>query len=148
MKLAVFDLISYGLIPELVGRLPNIVPLEPLTETDMQTILKTSKASVLPQVKKLLEFDEIELEFNEEYINDIAKMASKTKTGARGLKSIVENSLHNIMYRAPKLKENGVKAIRFNKYPTKDVDTYPIFIYTNGNEKSDNDYKIKIRGKS
>ena len=142
------DLISYGLIPELVGRLPNIVPLEPLTETDMQTILKTSKASVLPQVKKLLEFDEIELEFNEEYINDIAKMASKTKTGARGLKSIVENSLHNIMYRAPKLKENGVKAIRFNKYPTKDVDTYPIFIYTNGNEKSDNDYKIKIRGKS
>jgi hypothetical protein len=52
------------------------------------------------------------------------------------------------MYRAPKLKENGVKTVRFNKYPTKDVDTYPIFVYTNGNEKSDNDYKIKIRGKS
>ena len=134
--------------PELVGRLPNIVPLEPLTESDMKSILKSSKASVLPQVKKLLEFDDIELEFNEEYINDIAKMASKTKTGARGLKSIVENSLHNVMFRAPKLKENGVKAIRFNKYPTKDVDTYPIFIYTNGNEESDNDYKIKIRGKS
>ena len=114
----------------------------------MKSILKSSKASVLPQVKKLLEFDDIELEFNEEYINDIAKMASKTKTGARGLKSIVENSLHNVMFRAPKLKENGVKAIRFNKYPTKDVDTYPIFIYTNGNEESDNDYKIKIRGKS
>ena len=56
-------------------------------------------------------------------------MASKTKTGARGLKSIVENSLHNIMYRAPILKENGVKTVRFNKYPTKDVDTYPIFVY-------------------
>ena len=142
------DLISYGLIPELVGRLPNIVPLEPLSQSDMKTILTSSKASVIPQVKKLMEFDDIELEFNDEYIDDIAKMASKTKTGARGLKSIVENSLHNIMYRAPKLKENGVKTIRFNKYPTKDVDTYPIFIYTNGNEKSDNDYKIKIRGKS
>ena len=114
----------------------------------MKTILKSSKASVLPQVKKLMEFDDIQLEFNDEYIDDIAKMASKTKTGARGLKSIVENSLHNIMFRAPKLKENGVKTVRFNKYPTKDVDTYPVFIYTNGNEKSDNDYKIKIRGKS
>jgi len=142
------DLISYGLIPELVGRLPNIVPLEPLSQSDMKTILKSSKASVIPQVKKLLEFDDIELEFNDEYIDDISKMASKTKTGARGLKSIVENSLHNIMYRAPKLKENGVKTVRFNKYPTKDVDTYPIFVYTNGNEKSDKDYKIKIRGKS
>ena len=47
-----------------------------------------------------------------------------------------------------KLKENGVKTVRFNKYPTKDVDTYPVFIYTNGNEKSDNDYNITIRGKS
>ena len=142
------DLISYGLIPELVGRLPNIVPLEPLSQSDMKTILTSSKASVIPQVKKLMEFDDIELEFNDEYIDDIAKLASKTKTGARGLKSIVENSLHNIMYRAPKLKENGVKTVRFNKYSTKDVDTYPVFIYTNGNEKSDNDYKIKIRGKS
>ena len=75
-------------------------------------------------------------------------MASKTKTGARGLKSIIENSLHNIMFRAPKLKENGVKNVFFKQYPTKSVDTYPTLVYTNGNEKIDSEYKIKLRGKS
>lgn len=141
------DLISYGLIPELVGRLPNLVTLEDLTEADMEEILNSSKASIIPQVKKLLEFDEIELSFESQYIKDIAKMASKRKTGARGLKSIVENSLHNIMFRAPKLKENGVKNVFFKQYPTKSVDTYPTLVYTNGNEKIDSEYKIKLRGK-
>jgi ATP-dependent Clp protease ATP-binding subunit ClpX len=141
------DLISYGLIPELVGRLPNLVTLDELTEDDMVEILDKSKASVIPQVKKLLEYDEIELSFEPQYIKDIAKMASKTKTGARGLKSIIENSLHNIMFRAPKLKENGVKNIFFKQYPTKSVDTYPTLVYTNGNEKIDSEYKIKLRGK-
>ena len=142
------DLITYGLIPELVGRLPNLVTLDELTESDMVQILNESKASVIPQVKKLLEFDEIELSFESQYIKDIAKMASKSKTGARGLKSIVENSLHNIMFRAPKLKENGVKNVFFKQYPTKSVDSYPTLVYTNGNEKIDSDYKIKLRGKS
>ena len=142
------DLISYGLIPELVGRLPNLVTLEDLTENDMVKILTNSKASVIPQVKQLLEYDEIELTFQEQYIKDIAKIASKRKTGARGLKSIVENSLHNIMFRAPKLKESGVVNIFFKQYPTKSVDTYPTLVYTNGNEKIDSEYKIKLRGKS
>ena len=142
------DLISYGLIPELVGRLPNLITLDELTESDMVQILNESKASVLPQVKKLLEYDEIELSFEQQYIKDIAKMASRSKTGARGLKSIVENSLHNIMFRAPKLKENGVKNVFFKQYPTKSVDSYPTLVYTNGNEKIDSEYKIKLRGKS
>ena len=142
------DLISYGLIPELVGRLPNLVTLEDLTETDMVKILNNSKASVIPQVKQLLEYDDIELTFQEQYIKDIAKIASKRKTGARGLKSIVENSLHNLMFRAPKLKESGVVNIFFKQYPTKSVDTYPTLVYTNGNEKIDSEYKIKLRGKS
>ena len=142
------DLISYGLIPELVGRLPNLVTLEDLTETDMVKILNNSKASVIPQVKKLLEYDDIQLTFQEQYIKDIAKIASKRKTGARGLKSIVENSLHNLMFRAPKLKESGVVNIFFKQYPTKSVDTYPTLVYTNGNEKIDSEYKIKLRGKS
>ena len=131
-----------------MGRLPNLVTLDELTESDMVQILNESKASVIPQVKKLLEFDEIELSFESQYIKDIAKMASKSKTGARGLKSIVENSLHNIMFRAPKLKENGVKNVIFKHYPTKSVDSYPTLVYTNGNEKIDSDYKIKLRGKS
>ena len=142
------DLITFGLIPELVGRLPNLITLEDLTAKNMEDILNKSKASIIPQVKKLLEFDEIELSFEPQYIKDIATMASKRKTGARGLKSIVENSLHNIMFRAPKLKENGVKNVFFKQYPTKSVDTYPTLVYTNGNEKIDSEYKIKLRGKS
>ena len=63
------DLISYGLIPELVGRLPNLVTLDELTEDDMVEILDKSKASVIPQVKQLLEYDEIELSFEPQYIN-------------------------------------------------------------------------------
>ena len=140
------DLISFGLIPELVGRLPNIVTLNELEESHMVQILKKSDASIIPQVKKLMEFDEIKLEFNEKYFNDVARLAKKNKIGARGLKSIVEESLHNIMFRGPKLKESGVVKIKFNEYPGKNVDTYPIFLYNNGNEVIDKDYKIKLRG--
>ena len=140
------DLISFGLIPELVGRLPNIVTLEELEEQHMVTILKKSDASIIPQVKKLMEFDEIELEFEEQYYKDVAKLARKNKIGARGLKSIIEVSLHNIMFRGPKLKESGVVKVKFKTYPTKDVDTHPIFYYNNGNEVTDKDYKIKLRG--
>lgn len=140
------DLISFGLIPELVGRLPNIVTLNELEESHMVQILKKSDASIIPQVQKLMEFDEIKLEFNEKYFNDVARLAKKNKIGARGLKSIVEESLHNIMFRGPKLKESGVVKIKFNEYPGKNVDTYPIFLYNNGSEVIDKDYKIKLRG--
>ena len=140
------DLISFGLIPELVGRLPNIVTLNELEEKHMVTILKKSNASIIPQVQKLMEFDEIKLEFEEQYYKDVARLARKNKIGARGLKSIIEVSLHNIMFRGPKLKESGVESIKFKTYPTKDVDTHPIFLYNNGNEVTDKDYKIKLRG--
>ena len=74
-------------------------------------------------------------------------MASKRKTGARGLKSLVENSLHNIMFRF-KRKENGVQERIPNNIPIKSVDTLITLVYTNGNEKIDPEYKIKLRGKS
>ena len=92
------DIIQYGLIPEFAGRLPNIVGLLDLDETNMFNILKNSKGSVIHQVKRLLEIDDITLEFEEQYLRDVAKIAAKKKVGARGLKSIVENSLHNIMF--------------------------------------------------
>ena len=95
------DLISFGLIPELVGRLPNIVTLNELEEKHMVTILKRSNASIIIQVQKLMEFDEIKLEFEEQYYKDVARLARKNKIGARGLKSIIEVSLHNIMFRGP-----------------------------------------------
>ena len=89
----------------MVGRLPNIVTLNELEEKHMVTILKNPNASIIPQVQKLMEFDEIKLEFEEQYYKDVARLARKNKIGARGLKSIIEVSLHNIMFRGPKLKE-------------------------------------------
>jgi len=140
------DLVNFGLIPEFIGRLPNIVGLNNLTEDDMINILNNSKVSVLKQVTKLLEFDELTLEFADNYIKDVASIANRSKVGARGLKSIVENSLHSIMFRAPEFKKQDIEKIMFKNYP-KDVDTYPILVYTNGNNIVDKDYKIK-RGKN
>ena len=140
------DLITYGLIPELVGRLPNLVTLNDLREDHMVQILKDSNASIIPQVQKLLEFDELEVSFEDSYFRDVAKIAKSKKTGARGLKSIVENSLLSIMFRSPELKDLGVVEIKFRQYPTKNIDTYPLFIYNNGNEVVDTEYKIKLRG--
>jgi len=140
------DLISYGLIPELVGRLPNLVTLSSLTVDNMVSILKDSDASIIPQVKKLLEIDNIEVEFSDQYFQDVASLASKNKLGARSLKSIVENSLHNIMFRAPDLRKNGVKRVSFETYPSKNVDTNPLFLYNNGNQEVDKLYKIRLRG--
>jgi len=142
------DIISYGLIPEFVGRLPIITTLKDLTESDMIQILTESKASIIPQVQKLLEFDNVELNFGNQYFKDVAKLAKKKKTGARGLKSIVENSLHNIMYRAPKFKSQGINQVLFEKYPNKNIDSYPFLLYNNGNKVLDKEYKIKLRGAS
>ena len=141
------DIINYGLIPEFAGRLPNIVGLDDLDEDDMFNILTNAKSSCITQVKKLLELDELELQFEEQYLKDVAEIAVKNKVGARGLKSIVENSLHNIMFRAPALKQQSVQQIIFNKYPIS-VDMYPVFVYTNGTSEIDKHYKIKHRGKS
>lgn len=142
------DLISYGLIPEFVGRLPNIVTLEDLTIKDMISILSESKVSVLLQVKKLLEFDNIDLQFSDKYVEDVAQLASKRKTGARGLKSIVETSLHNIMFRAPDLCNAGVRKVIFNQYPDISVDNNPVLVFDDGREQVDNDYKIILRGQN
>ena len=141
------DVIQYGLIPEFVGRLPNIVTLLDLDESNMFNILKNSKGSAITQVTKLLKLDQIHLQFEDQYLKDVAKIAVDKKVGARGLKSIVENSLHNIMYRAPDLEEQNVKNIIFKKYPIS-VDLHPTFVYTNGNSEIDKHYKIKLRGNS
>jgi ATP-dependent Clp protease ATP-binding subunit ClpX len=140
------DLIAYGLIPEFVGRLPNIVTLEELTENDMISILQNSKVSVIKQVQKLLSFDEVNLEFSENYFKGVAKLAKDKNIGARGLKSIVENSLHNIMYNAPTYKDLGITTIVFDEYPGNSVDTYPKVVYNNGNVETLGSYKMIRRG--
>jgi ATP-dependent Clp protease ATP-binding subunit ClpX len=95
------DLISYGLIPELVGRLPIIASLSEISETDMVRILTEPKNSLVKQYKKLFSIDGVELNFEPEALAAIAKKALKRKTGARGLRAIMEENMIDIMYELP-----------------------------------------------
>ena len=95
------DLVSYGLIPELVGRLPIIASLNEITEDDMVHILNEPKNSLIKQYKKLFSIDEVELNFEEDALRAIAAKAIKRKTGARGLRAILEENMIDIMYELP-----------------------------------------------
>ena len=95
------DLVKYGIIPELVGRLPVITCLEELTKEALIKILKEPKNSVVKQYKKLFKLDDVELEFTEEALDLIADKAITRKTGARGLRTIVENILKDTMFEVP-----------------------------------------------
>ncbi|MDQ7044553.1 MAG: ATP-dependent Clp protease ATP-binding subunit ClpX [Sulfurimonas sp.] len=95
------DLVSYGLIPELVGRLPIIASLSEITEDDMVRILTEPKNSLVKQYKKLFSIDEVELNFEEDALLAIAEKAIKRKTGARGLRAILEENMIDIMYELP-----------------------------------------------
>ncbi|MGE5675935.1 MAG: ATP-dependent Clp protease ATP-binding subunit ClpX [Mycobacterium leprae] len=95
------DLLKFGLIPEFVGRLPVIVTLDALDEEALVRILLEPKNALVKQYQKLLQMDNIELEFKEEAIREIAKEALKRNTGARGLRAIIEDVMLNVMYDAP-----------------------------------------------
>ena len=104
------DIVKYGLIPELVGRLPVIVTLNNLKEEDLVRILKEPKNAVYKQYRKLFKLDGIDLEFEDEALNEIAKLAIERETGARGLRSIIETIMLKPMYELPSL-EGAKKAI-------------------------------------
>ncbi|MBZ9636706.1 ATP-dependent Clp protease ATP-binding subunit ClpX [Clostridium sp. FP1] len=95
------DLLKFGLIPEFVGRLPIVVTLEALDETALVKILSEPKNALIKQYKKLFEMDNVELEFEEQALKAIAKEAIKRKTGARGLRSIIEDTMKEIMFDIP-----------------------------------------------
>ena len=95
------DLIKYGLIPEFIGRLPVITTLEELGEEELVRILVEPKNSLVKQYKKLLEMDGVELEFTEEALKEIAKEAIRRKTGARGLRAIMEEVMTDVMFDIP-----------------------------------------------
>ncbi len=99
------DLLKYGLIPELIGRLPVVVGLAPLNEEALLTILVKPKNALIKQYKKLLSYDEVELEFSEDASKLIAFTAYKRKMGARALRSIVEEIMLDVMYEVPNEKE-------------------------------------------
>ena len=95
------DLVKYGLIPEFVGRVPVTVTLELLDEEALVRILKEPKNAIIKQYKKLFELDEVELEFTEDAVELVAKQALERKTGARGLRAILEKALTNVMFDIP-----------------------------------------------
>ncbi|MDQ1245018.1 MAG: ATP-dependent Clp protease ATP-binding subunit ClpX [Campylobacterota bacterium] len=95
------DLVNYGLIPELVGRLPIIASLNEITEDDMVRILTEPKNSIIKQYKKLFSIDNVELNFEEDALRAIATKSIKRKTGARGLRAILEENMIDVMYELP-----------------------------------------------
>lgn len=119
------DLLKFGLIPELIGRLPVAAPLHHLTEEAMRNILTEPKNAIIKQYKKLFLMEGVELEFDPFALDVIVKKAIERKTGARALRSIVENFMLDIMYELPNKKDIDKCII------TKDVveqNADPIFI--------------------
>ena len=95
------DVVKFGLMPELVGRLPVIATLDPLDEEALVRILTEPKNALVKQYQKLFEFDEVDLAFTKGALAAIAKLANDRKIGARGLKSIIENVMQDIMFTIP-----------------------------------------------
>ncbi|MEA2017314.1 MAG: ATP-dependent Clp protease ATP-binding subunit ClpX [Campylobacterota bacterium] len=102
------DLVKYGLIPELIGRLHMTAVLQEIDEDAMIHILKEPKNSLVKQYSKLFKMDDVELEFEEDSLKEIAKAAIKRKTGARGLRSILEEVMLDVMYELPEYKGKTV----------------------------------------
>ncbi len=106
--LAPIDLIKYGLIPELVGRLPVIATFSDLTETELIEILTKPKNAIIKQYQKLFEMEGVRLEFTREALISIARKSLEKKLGARGLRSIIEDLMLDIMFYLPSSKKNTV----------------------------------------
>jgi ATP-dependent Clp protease ATP-binding subunit ClpX len=107
------DLLKYGLIPEFVGRLPVVATLHDLEVDHLVQILKEPKNALIRQYEKMFELDNVKLTFNKEAIHTVAKEAIKRKTGARGLRSIIENSMLDLMYEIP--SDPDIKEVEINK---------------------------------
>lgn len=126
------DLLKYGLIPEFVGRLPVIATLEDLDEDALVTILTEPKNALVKQYQKLFEMEGAELKFDEGALKAIAQQAIERKTGARGLRSIVENLLLDTMYELPDM--DGVEEVVISKETVKDKKE-PVFVYSDKKKK-------------
>ncbi|MEG0157669.1 MAG: ATP-dependent protease ATP-binding subunit ClpX, partial [Anaerovoracaceae bacterium] len=119
------DLLKYGLIPEFIGRLPAMVTLDELTEEALVQIITEPRNALIKQYKKLFEMDEVDLEVEDDAIRAIAKRALEKKTGARGLRSIMESVMTDIMYELP--SRDDVKKCIITK-ATIDEDVRPTLV--------------------
>ena len=120
------DLIKYGLIPEFIGRMPIIATLDDLDEKSLVKILKEPKNSLIKQYQRLFEFENVDLVFKDEAISEIAKKAISKKTGARGLRSILENILLKTMFELPDMED--IIKVTVDKASVKG-DSEPIITY-------------------
>lgn len=109
------DLIKYGVIPEFMGRFPVVVGLDPLSDSELVRILTEPKNSIVSQFKKLFKLDDVDLDISDEALKAIAEIASKDKTGARGLRSVIEKSLLKLQFKLPKLAREGLKSVHITQ---------------------------------
>jgi ATP-dependent Clp protease ATP-binding subunit ClpX len=134
------DLLKFGLIPEFVGRLPIVVTLEALDRNALISILTEPKNALVKQYKKLLEMDNVELEFSSEALNHIADEAIKRNTGARGLRAIIEDIMRDIMFEIPTREEIAKVVVNEEAITTKK----PELIMAEGEKRT----PIKVSRKS
>jgi len=127
------DLLRFGLIPEFVGRLPILATLEDLDEEALVEILTTPKNALIKQYCRLFEMEDVKLTFSEDALHSIAKKGIKRKTGARGLRSILESILLETMYELPSLE--GVEEIAINAEVVEGR-SQPLYIYADTREES------------
>ncbi len=118
------DLLKFGLIPEFIGRLPILVSLNALTVDALVRILKEPKNAIVKQYKKLFEYDEVELEFEEKALECISRKAISRNTGARGLRTIVEDLLIDVMYNIPSDKNIDKVVVTERSVDDKKIDIF------------------------
>ncbi len=141
------DLLKYGLIPEFVGRVPIIITLDALDKKDLVRILTEPKNSLVKQYKKLFQLDEVELDFEEEALEVIAQKALDRKTGARGLRAILESIMTNVMYEIPS-REDIEKCIVTKETITNNSEPTLVFVDPARKKKPRQKYSRKTSNKT
>jgi len=109
------DLVEYGLIPELVGRIPIRVGLKELTHNELIKVLTEPKNSIIKQFQRLFEMDNVKLEFTDGACEEIVKLCTDTKVGARGLRSVIESTLLNVQFNLPNYEKKGIEKVVINE---------------------------------
>ena len=122
------DVVKFGLIPEMVGRLPVVVACHSLTHTDLKHVLTKPKNAVLKQFEKMFKLDGVQLEFTDDAIDSVAKLALEKDIGARGLRSVLEKILLQLQYELPILKSQDIEKIVIDESVVKE-EKQPILIY-------------------
>ncbi|MDZ7641029.1 MAG: ATP-dependent Clp protease ATP-binding subunit ClpX [Desulfurivibrio sp.] len=132
-QIAAEDLLRFGLIPELVGRLPVLATMDELEEEDLVRILREPKNALTKQYEKLFAFDDIRLRFTEGALSAIAREAIKRKAGARGLRSVMERAMLEVMYDLP--SRDDVRECVISEQVVTNQD-YPVILYDNEEKKT------------